>query len=48
MQHSTGYIVGFAVFVCLICALFVSGSAVGLKDRQDANILLDRRALRPA
>jgi Na+-transporting NADH:ubiquinone oxidoreductase subunit C len=43
MQHSTGYIVGFAVAVCLVCALFVAGSAVGLKDRQDANILLDRQ-----
>lgn len=43
MQHSTGYIVGFAVVICLICALFVSGAAVGLKDRQDANILLDRQ-----
>ena len=43
MQHSTGYIVGFAVSVCLVCALFVAGSAVGLKDRQDANILLDRQ-----
>jgi Na+-transporting NADH:ubiquinone oxidoreductase subunit C len=43
MQHSTGYIVGFAVAVCLVCALFVAGSAVSLKDRQDANILLDRQ-----
>lgn len=43
MQHSTGYIVGFAVLICLVCALFVAGSAVGLKDRQDANILLDRQ-----
>lgn len=43
MQHSTGYIVGFAVAICLVCALFVSGSAVGLKERQDANILLDRQ-----
>ncbi len=43
MQHSTGYIVGFAVTICLVCALFVAGSAVGLKDRQDANILLDRQ-----
>ncbi len=43
MRHSTGYIVGFAVAVCLICALLVSGAAVGLKDRQDANILLDRQ-----
>jgi Na+-transporting NADH:ubiquinone oxidoreductase subunit C len=43
MQHSTGYIVGFAVAICLVCALFVAGSAVGLKDLQDANILLDRQ-----
>ncbi len=43
MQHSTGYIVGFAVSICLVCALLVAGSAVGLKDRQDANILLDRQ-----
>ena len=43
MQHSSGYIVGFAVSICLVCALVVAGSAVGLKDRQDANILLDRQ-----
>ena len=43
MQHSTGYIVGFAVAVCLVCALFVAGSAVFLKPRQDANIVLDRQ-----
>ena len=43
MQHSTGYIIGFAIAVCLVCAFFVSLSAVGLKDRQDANKLLDRQ-----
>jgi Na+-transporting NADH:ubiquinone oxidoreductase subunit C len=43
MQHSTGYIVGFAVAVCLVCSLLVATSAVGLKDRQDANKLLDRQ-----
>jgi len=43
MQHSTGYIVGFAVVICLICALFVAGAAVSLKPRQEANILLDRQ-----
>ncbi len=43
MQHSTGYIVSFATIVCLVCAVFVSGAAVGLKDRQDANKLLDRQ-----
>jgi Na+-transporting NADH:ubiquinone oxidoreductase subunit C len=43
MQPSATYVVGFAVAVCLVCALFVAGSAVGLKDRQEANILLDRQ-----
>jgi Na+-transporting NADH:ubiquinone oxidoreductase subunit C len=43
MQHSTGYIVGFAVAICLVCALVVSGAAVSLKDRQERNILLDRQ-----
>ena len=43
MQHSTGYIVGFAITICLVCALFVAGSAVGLRERQEANILLDRQ-----
>lgn len=43
MQHSTGYIVGFAATVCLICSVFVAGSAVTLKPRQDRNILLDRQ-----
>jgi Na+-transporting NADH:ubiquinone oxidoreductase subunit C len=44
MQHSTGYIIGFAVAVCLVCSVFVASSAVLLKDRQDANILLDRQS----
>ncbi len=43
MQHSTGYIVGFAVAVCLVCALFVSFAAVSLKPLQEANVLLDRQ-----
>lgn len=41
MQHSTGYIVGFAAAVCLVASLFVAGSAVGLKERQERNKLLD-------
>ena len=41
MQHSTGYIIGFAAVVCLVASLFVAGSAVGLKDRQEANKRLD-------
>ncbi len=43
MQHSTGYIIGFCAAVCVVCALFVSGSAVSLKDRQDRNALVDKQ-----
>ncbi|MEE2960581.1 MAG: Na(+)-translocating NADH-quinone reductase subunit C [Myxococcota bacterium] len=43
MQHSTGYTLLFAAGVCLVCSIFVSGSAVGLKDRQEANALLDKQ-----
>jgi hypothetical protein len=44
MQYrSTSYIIGFAALVCLICSVFVDGAAVGLKDKQDANKVLDRR-----
>ena len=43
MQYSTGYIVAFAVAICLVCALLVAGSAVTLKPLQQANILLDRQ-----
>lgn len=43
MSHSTGYIIGFAAGICLVCAIFVAGSAVALKDRQEANVLLDKQ-----
>lgn len=44
MQHSTAYIIGFTAAVCLVCSVFVAGSAVSLKERQDANVLLDRQS----
>ncbi|MEL6342864.1 MAG: Na(+)-translocating NADH-quinone reductase subunit C [Myxococcota bacterium] len=37
------YIVGFAAAVCVVCSVFVSGSAVALKDRQVKNAILDRQ-----
>jgi len=40
---STGYIIGFAATVCLVASVFVSGSAVALKDKQDENKLLDQQ-----
>lgn len=42
-QHSTGYIIGFVTAVCFVCALVVASSAVGLKDRQRENQILDRQ-----
>ena len=43
MSESLGYTLAFCVAVCLVCAVFVSSSAVGLKDRQEANKILDRQ-----
>lgn len=43
MQRSTAYILGFAVAVCLVCSVLVSGAAVLLKERQEANKVLDRQ-----
>lgn len=43
MQHSTSYIVLFAVAVCAVCSVLVSGISVMLEDRQEANIALDRQ-----
>lgn len=42
-QRSTGSIILFALGVCLVCSLFVSASAVALKDRQEANKVIDRQ-----
>jgi Na+-transporting NADH:ubiquinone oxidoreductase subunit C len=36
-KDSPGYIVGFALGVCLICSLGVSASAILLKDKQEEN-----------
>lgn len=43
MSHSNGYIIGFAAGICIFCSIFVSGSAVALKERQDQNRVLDRQ-----
>ena len=43
MERSTGYVIGFAAAVCLVCAIFVAGSAVSLKERQAENVILDRQ-----
>jgi Na+-transporting NADH:ubiquinone oxidoreductase subunit C len=43
MQHSNAYIFGFAALVCVVCGVVVAGSAVTLKERQEANAVLDRQ-----
>ncbi len=43
MEYGKGYTIGFATAVCLVCAVIVSGSAVGLRERQEANAVLDRQ-----
>lgn len=43
MRHDNTYIVVFAAAVCLVCSIFVSASAVGLRERQAANRVLDRQ-----
>ena len=42
-QPSVGYTVGFAAALCLVCGVFVAGSAVALKDLQDTNKRLDKQ-----
>jgi Na+-transporting NADH:ubiquinone oxidoreductase subunit C len=42
-QHSTAYIFGFAAGVCVFFSILVSTAAVSLKERQEANKLLDRQ-----
>ena len=41
MQHSSRYVILFALAVCGVCSIFVASSAVLLKDRQERNKALD-------
>jgi len=43
LEFSKAYIVIFSVIICFICALAVSSVAVGLNEKQTANMKLDRR-----
>lgn len=43
-MHSTRFTVMFAAGVCVVCSIFVAGAAVLLKDKQEANKLLDRQS----
>jgi Na+-transporting NADH:ubiquinone oxidoreductase subunit C len=44
MERSPFFTILFAAAVCGVCSVFVAISAVALKDRQEANERLDRRA----
>ncbi len=43
MQRSASYSIFFAAVVCLVCAVFVSVSAVSLRERQNENAYLDKQ-----
>lgn len=43
MQGSVAYNLGFAAIVCVVCAVVVSSSAVTLRERQEANQLLEKQ-----
>ena len=42
-KESIGKTVGVVVAVCLVCSIIVSGSAIGLRDKQQENARLDVR-----
>ncbi len=42
-RDSTGYTVGFAVVVCVVCGIGVAGAAVALGERQAENKVLDQQ-----
>lgn len=42
-RNSVAYILVFCAAICLVCSIVVSSTAVGLKERQDANKVLDRQ-----
>lgn len=43
MAFSNGYTIGFAGAVCVFCSIFVAGSAVALKEKQDLNAVVDKQ-----
>lgn len=42
-SNSVGYVLGFCTAVCLACSVVVATTAVGLKDLQEKNKVLDRQ-----
>ncbi|MDC0667578.1 Na(+)-translocating NADH-quinone reductase subunit C [Nannocystis radixulma] len=42
-QHSTGYTIGFAALVCVVCGVGIASAAVALAERQAVNKKLDQQ-----
>jgi Na+-transporting NADH:ubiquinone oxidoreductase subunit C len=42
-RSGTGYTLGFAAAICIICSVLVSGAAVALRDQQQRNVVVDRQ-----
>jgi Na+-transporting NADH:ubiquinone oxidoreductase subunit C len=42
-RNQAAYTVGFSAVICIVCAVLVSSAAVVLRDRQQANVELDRK-----
>ncbi|HEY8378536.1 MAG TPA: hypothetical protein VIK91_18705, partial [Nannocystis sp.] len=43
MAHSTGYTIGFAALVCVVCGVGIASAAVALAERQAENAKLDQQ-----
>ena len=43
MQYSMKYIFTFAAVLCFICSILISAANVGLRERQEANKLVDKQ-----
>lgn len=43
MQYSMKYIFTFAAVLCFVCSIMISAANVGLRERQEANKLLDKQ-----
>lgn len=43
-KNTTAYTVLFAAAVCLVCGIAVASAAVGLRDQQESNKLIDKKS----
>ncbi len=43
MKNTLGYIVGYACLLTVVCGVVLALAAVGLKDKQDENIALEKK-----